>query len=105
MKVETYAANWGGDHIVLEDVAKLSTSDLPGHADLVWASFPCQDLSLAGDYRGLGKASSVALTRSGTFWPFWQLMKGLVAKRRAPRLIVNGASYIRDAASARRAFG
>ena len=88
MKVATYAANWGGDHILLEDVARLSTSDLPGRADLVWASFPCQDLSLAGDYRGLGKASSVVKTRSGTFWPFWRLMKGLIAEGRAPRLIV-----------------
>jgi DNA (cytosine-5)-methyltransferase 1 len=88
MKVATYAANWGGDDVLLEDVAKLSVSDLPGRADLVWASFPCQDLSLAGDYRGLGKASSAVGTRSGTFWPFWQLMKGLVAEGRAPRLIV-----------------
>ncbi len=88
MKVATYAANWGADHILLEDVARLSTSDLPGRADLVWASFPCQDLSLAGDYRGLGKASSVVKTRSGIFWPFWRLMKGLIAEGRAPRLIV-----------------
>jgi DNA (cytosine-5)-methyltransferase 1 len=26
--------------------------------------------------------------RSGTFWPFWNLMKGLVKENRAPRLIV-----------------
>ncbi|MGA2793792.1 MAG: DNA cytosine methyltransferase [Roseiarcus sp.] len=88
MKVATYAANWGGDHIVLADVARLSVSDLPGRADLVWASFPCQDLSLAGDYRGLGRASSAVKTRSGTFWPFWRLVKGLIADGRAPRLIV-----------------
>jgi DNA (cytosine-5)-methyltransferase 1 len=88
MKVATYAANWGGDHILLEDVARLSISDLPGRADLVWASFPCQDLSLAGDYRGLGKTSSVDRTRSGAFWPFWRLVKGLMAEGRAPRLIV-----------------
>ncbi len=88
MKVAAYAANWGADHIRLEDVARLSTSDLPGRADLAWASFPCQDLSLAGDYRGLGKASSPVRTRSGTFWPFWRLMKGLADQGRAPRLIV-----------------
>ena len=88
VKVETYIANWGAEHIVQEDVARLTTSDLPGRADLVWASFPCQDLSLAGDYRGLGKASSAVATRSGTFWPFWRLMQGLAAEGRAPRLIV-----------------
>jgi len=61
---------------------------LPGTADLAWASFPCQDLSLAGDYRGLGPADSAAMTRSGTFWLFWKLMRELVQEGRAPRLIV-----------------
>jgi DNA (cytosine-5)-methyltransferase 1 len=88
VKVETYGANWGTDHIRSEDVAMLSISDLPGRADLVWASFPCQDLSLAGDYRGLGNASSAVKTRSGTFWPFWRLIEGLVVDGRAPSLIV-----------------
>ena len=44
---------------------KLTTADLPGVANLAWASFPCQDLSLAGDRAGLDAA------RSGSFWPFW----------------------------------
>ncbi len=56
MKVATYEANWGSDDIRHADVASLMASDLPSCAvDLVWASFPCQDLSLAGDYRGLGR--------------------------------------------------
>jgi len=88
MKVATYSANWGSDHILCEDVAKLSPSQLPGSADLAWASFPCQDLSLAGDCAGLGRAASTARTRSGTFWPFWSLMKALEKEARAPRLIV-----------------
>jgi len=88
MKVATYSANWGSEHILREDVAKLSPSRIPGSADLAWASFPCQDLSLAGDYAGLGRAASTAPTRSGTFWPFWSLMKALRKEARAPRLIV-----------------
>ncbi|MGA8610419.1 MAG: DNA cytosine methyltransferase [Xanthobacteraceae bacterium] len=88
MKAATYRDNWGADHLVCGDVAKVKASDLPGVADLCWASFPCQDLSLAGDYRGLGRADSVAMTRSGTFWPFWKLMEELVREGRAPRLIV-----------------
>lgn len=70
MKVRTYIANWGKDHFVRGDVGKVGTSQLPDRADLAWASFPCQNLSLAGNYRGLGEASSEVLTRSGTFWPF-----------------------------------
>jgi hypothetical protein len=76
MKAATYRENWGADHLICGDVASLKTSDLPGIADLSWASFPCQDLSLAGDYRGLGRADSAVMTRSGTFWPFWKLMSG-----------------------------
>ncbi len=81
-KAASYAANWGDEHLSVGDVAGLKTQDLPGRADLAWASFPCQDLSLAGVGAGL-KGS-----RSGTFWPFWNLMKALRAERRAPRAIV-----------------
>jgi DNA (cytosine-5)-methyltransferase 1 len=81
-KTATYSANWGAEHLKIEDVGKLAPADLPGRADLAWASFPCQDLSLAGDYIGLKGR------RSGTFWPFWRLMEGLIREDRAPRLIV-----------------
>lgn len=52
-KAASYAANWGSDHLLVKDVAEVKVKDLPGEADLVWASFPCQDLSLAGDGAGL----------------------------------------------------
>lgn len=81
-KAESYRRNWGGDELFIGDVAKVTTAQLPGRADLVWASFPCQDLSLAGAGAGLeGK-------RSGTFWSFWSLMKALRAEGRAPATIV-----------------
>ena len=71
MKVQTYEANWGRGDITHKDVASLTPSNLPAHpVDLVWASFPCQDLSLAGGYRGLGRERDGVTTRSGTFWPF-----------------------------------
>jgi DNA (cytosine-5)-methyltransferase 1 len=88
MKARTYAANWGSDHLVCADVADVTTAQLPGRADLTWASFPCQDLSLAGRYRGLGEATAEIMTRSGTFWPFWALMTDLAAEARAPKMIV-----------------
>lgn len=88
MKARTYRANWDADHLVEGDVAKLAVGQLPDSPDLVWASFPCQDLSLAGNYRGLGDEGAGSLTRSGTFWPFWSLIQQLKADGRGPRLIV-----------------
>jgi len=88
-KVSAYEANWGVGDIKHGDVASLTLSDLPATlVDLAWASFPCQDLSLAGDYRGLSRERDNAPTRSGAFWPFWRLMRGVVQADRAPRTIV-----------------
>jgi len=81
-KSSTYKKNWGDDVVKTADVRKLTTDDLPGHADLVWASFPCQDLSLAGGGTGLKG------DRSGTFWPFWDLMKALKNKGRPPNIVI-----------------
>jgi DNA (cytosine-5)-methyltransferase 1 len=89
MKVAAYARNYGDADIKLEDVAKLTLDDLPSEpSDLAWASFPCQDLSLAGESKGLGRERDEALTRSGSFWPFWKLMRGLMEAGRSPRTIV-----------------
>ncbi|HEU4635186.1 MAG TPA: DNA cytosine methyltransferase [Edaphobacter sp.] len=81
-KARSYCDNWGEECFLSGDVAFLTTNDLPGKANLAWASFPCQDLSLAGSGAGL-KGS-----RSGTFWHFWKLMKGLSEEGRKPDLIV-----------------
>ena len=47
-KATSYRANWGDADFTLGDIAKVSTTQLPGRVSLAWASFPCQDLSLAG---------------------------------------------------------
>jgi len=78
----TYQANWGtGGELKIGDVNEVKTSELPGVADLVWGSFPCQDLSLAGGGAGLKGE------RSGTFYPFWEVVKRLIAEGRAPKII------------------
>lgn len=89
MKGRVYRENWdGGKDLLVEDINKITTDQLPAQADLVWASFPCQDLSLAGNYSGIGHWQDKAQTRSGTFWPFWHLMRGLMDEGRGPKMIV-----------------
>lgn len=78
----TYQDNWGtGGELTVGDIRALTRNQLPGAVDLAWGSFPCQDLSLAGAGAGL------AGERSGTFYPFWDLMKGLKADGRGPKII------------------
>lgn len=81
------AASWRANHtdpdiLRLADVWDLTPGDLPGQADLAWASSPCQDVSLAGARGGLDAR------RSGAFWGFWRLMTGLAEQGRAPGVIV-----------------
>lgn len=81
-KSHVYRQNWGDNGILkTADVRSLRTQELPGQSDLAWASFPCQDLSLAGGGAGLKG------DRSGMFWPFWELMQALGDECRAPRII------------------
>ena len=81
VKAQTYAANFGRDHLRVADVWDLRAGDLPGRADLAWASSPCQDLSLAGARQGLSGS------RSSAFWGFWALIEALDRQDRAPRAI------------------
>lgn len=81
-KGKSYRANHaGGKELLLRDVAQVNLTDLPGQPDLIWASFPCQDLSLAG------KGAGLAGKRSGMFKPFWKLVEQLHADQRGPKMI------------------
>jgi len=81
-KGRVYRKNWGDVELRTADVGSLTAREIPARANLAWASFPCQDLSLAGGGAGLKGR------RSGTFWPFWKLMQGLIEEDRAPQVIV-----------------
>jgi DNA (cytosine-5)-methyltransferase 1 len=86
-KAASYRANWEKTDVdprVMQvgDIHGIKTADLPGHADLAWASFPCQDLSLAGNGKGLNGE------RSGAFWGFWEAIHGLKQEKRAPQALV-----------------
>lgn len=78
-KVAHYRAVFGDAEIVEGDVCAVNADALPRNADLAWASFPCQDLSLAGARKGL------SAPRSGAFWGFWRLIEALGPA--APKII------------------
>lgn len=85
-KAEAYRANWGDGEFRLADIHALTPEDLPGAADLAWASFPCQDLSLAGNGAGL------AGQRSGAFWGFWGVMNAMAPARRPKMLVIENVT-------------
>lgn len=80
-KVATYTENFSGEEVVTEDIYKLNASNLPGKADLIWGSFPCQDLSLAGSGAGLNG------DRSGTFNKLMSIVRELKSEKRSPSII------------------
>ncbi|WP_414694369.1 DNA cytosine methyltransferase [Phenylobacterium sp.] len=84
VKAATYRANFAdaAEHLHEGDVWALGAEGLPGHADLAWASSPCQDFSLAGARAGLAGG------RSSAFFGFWRLIEGLAEQGRSPRAIV-----------------
>lgn len=81
MKSAAYRANFGDDGFAQGDIGHLDAATIP-KADLAWASFPCQDLSLAGDRSGI-KAH-----RSGTFFIFVDIIRKLQSLYKAPRILV-----------------
>jgi len=81
-KAEVYRRNFAGaPELVVENIHRLTADMLPGRALLAWASFPCQDLSLAG------KGGGLRAERSGAFWPFWRLIVDLEREGRSVPII------------------
>src|SRR5690606_21432769 len=78
---EVYVNNFGDAEFVLGDIANITARDLPEGALMAWASFPCEDLSLAGWRRGM------SAERSGTFWAFWRIMQAMHEAGRRPPLL------------------
>jgi len=81
-KVEMYAGRFGTDHLLVRDVRAVAVDDLPAETDLVTASFPCIDLSLAGNRAGL------AGEHSGTVWPFLDLVEARWRQETAPAALL-----------------
>lgn len=87
IKINAYTAKWGASDLNTSPIERLTVQDLPSRADLAWASFPCQDLSVAGNGLGIGNAKG-ASTRSGALWPFLKLLKNLRDENRDPGVLV-----------------
>ena len=80
-KSAVYDANARGSSIVIDSIANVRGADLPT-AELAWASFPCKDLSLAGNLTGID-----AGTRSGLFWEWIRVLDELAVEGRRPPLL------------------
>ncbi len=88
-KWEMYRANFndGACEFVLGDVHAVNGQDIPD-IDLATASFPCNDLSLAGSRHGL------AGTQSSAFWGFVDALKGMGRRRPTLVLLENVAGFL-----------
>jgi DNA (cytosine-5)-methyltransferase 1 len=81
-KKRMYEDHFGpSEEYIREDIHKLKPSQIPSVA-LATASFPCNDLSLAGARHGLAGAQSSA------FWGFVDILKAMKHERRLPPLVL-----------------
>ena len=79
-KHEMYRANFPADDFALGDIHALTPEDVPD-IDLATASFPCNDLSIAGQMNGINSGQSSA------FWGLVNLLDGM-KDRRPPFLLL-----------------
>lgn len=77
-KRSVYVINHGTEHFLLKSITDIHGGDVPD-AEVSWASFPCQDLSLAGAQAGLSGA------RSSLVWEWLRIYDEMAAK---PRVLV-----------------
>lgn len=88
-KLAMYADNFPADDFFLGDVRAVTGEQLP-EAELLTASFPCTDLSVAGAMKGL------AGEQSGLFWQVTRLL-GELAERRPPVVLLeNVPGFLRS---------
>lgn len=70
----------------LGDISKLNIDQIPSH-DLFTYSFPCQDISLAGDVKGLSEGSG---TRSSLLWE----CKRIIEEKRPKYLLLENVKNL-----------
>jgi DNA (cytosine-5)-methyltransferase 1 len=89
-KRDLYTANFGEDEFVLCDIRDVSGDSLPD-VEIATASFPCTDLSLAGNRQGLGPASAPRGNSGGSsmFWEFARVLSEMGGRRPPVVLLEN----------------
>ena len=81
-KWQMYKDHFGDNgEFIVEDIHKLKPSQVP-NISLATASFPCNDLSLAGSRHGL------AGLQSSAFWGFIDILKGMRRDHRLPPMVL-----------------
>lgn len=88
-KEKMYRANFldAEDHFVLGDIHEILASEIPT-VTLATASFPCNDLSIAGAQEGLNGKNSSA------FWGFVDILEGMQRRRPPIVLIENVPGFL-----------
>ncbi len=81
-KFNFYSQNFDACDYVVKDIWQVQTSEIPKGIDLFTASFPCVDLSVAGNRKGINAE------RSGTYWAFIDILKRRKAESDLPRVIM-----------------
>lgn len=81
-KAELYKQNFNQDNLLIDDIANVHADQLPRDIELVTACFPCIDLSLAGNRKGLDGKDS------GTYWSLCRLLSELNGLGRIPPLLL-----------------
>jgi DNA (cytosine-5)-methyltransferase 1 len=72
-KAAVYTANHGVKNFHIGSIADISGAAFP-NSSLAWASFPCQDLSLAGQIEGIHG------TRSGLVWEWLRIINEMPSR-------------------------
>lgn len=86
-KKAMYEQNFPSEHFRLCDIRRLDPSDVP-ECDLFTASFPCNDLSIAGGWAGLDGRESSA------YWGLVSLIRGMRHRRPALILLENVVGFL-----------
>jgi len=74
-KTLLYRRQHGAEHYVERDIAAVTGDDVPD-VDIAWSSFPCTDLSLAGNRHGLSDG-----VQSSVFWQFVRVLHQMDGRR------------------------